>query len=556
MAGLNKRGVRATRGTSAPVRTERVASGVTHEGGAGYAYDARSELFLRAVSSFFGEAKFYESATDSDERYEALVRQLAVEDPAWTAGFLKWLRAEAGIRTAAIVGAAQYAVARRAATQRWVGKDPNVTVRRVVASVLQRADEPGEFVAYWRANVQGSLPAGVQRGIADAVLRLYTERAYLKWDSTRDDYRFADVLNLVHAGDMAGSYPRGKVPWRGAWQRDLFGYVVKRAYESDTPLPSSLLMIEKNRHLRQIDDPRAWLNPVVVRDAGMTWEDALSAVGSRVPKRQVWEAILPSMGYEAILKNLRNLDQAGVSDELAATVAQLLTTPQAVAQSRLLPMRFLAAYRAVVAVGSTRWVHPLEQALQLSMGNAPELGGRTLILVDTSTSMNKTFSKDGTLRRWDAATLFALALAQRCAYPEIVSFSSNQRYRDDPPGARTRVFELRRGASLLPEIARWQQEGYFLGGGTDTAAALRRHYRDHDRVAILTDEQAGEDPREISASMRADRSLYTFNLAGYERGHAPSGQPHRYTFGGLNDRAFSVLKLLEDRRNARWPWEV
>ena len=560
MSGLNKRGAQRARvaaGAASPVRSERIASGVTHEGGAGYAYDAKSELFLLAVSSFFGEDKFYEKADDGDSRYERLVRQVATEDPNWTAGFLKWLRAEAHIRTAAIVGAAQYAIVQGEASKqrRARGIGPlhrDLTARRVIDSVLQRPDEPGEFVAYWRANVQNSLPGGVQRGVADAVLRLYTERSYLKHDSTRDDYRFADVLNLVHAGDLAGSYASGRVPWKGEWQKDLFAYIVKRPYESNVEIPLSLLTLEKNAYLRQLDDPRAWLMPTVLRDAGMTWEDALSAVGSKVPKKSLWEAMIPSMGYMALLRNLRNFDEAGVSNEVAEAVGKLLSTPEAVAESRQLPMRFLAAYRAV---SSTRWAHPLEKALQLSLNNVPELGGRTLILVDTSSSMEWAFSKDGTVKRWDAAVLFALALAQRCETPEVVSFSSAARYTHEVRGARTKTFDNRRGASLLPEIVRWQRDGYFLGGGTDTAHALRRHYKDHDRVVILTDEQANRDHAEVGRSMRADRPLYTFNLAGYERGHAPSGQVNRHTFGGLTDKAFTVLTMLESRSNAGWPWE-
>lgn len=545
MSKLNKPSAslgRTGRATS-PVRSESTATGHTYEGGAGYARDAKSELFLLAVSSFFGEDKFYEDAHTGKSRFVNLVRETTRADADWTARFLRWLRSEANIRTAAIVGAAEYAavpIAERA--------QPWFSTRQVVDSVLQRADEPGEFVAYWR-EVLGKkvMPAGVQRGVADAVIRLYTERSFLKWDSQRAGYRFADVVRLARPGDRASASQK-LLPW----QRELFGYIVARSKDPATPLPEALLTLAKNRHVRELDDARAWLDPTVLRDAGMTWEDALSAVGSKVSKAELWSVLLPTMGYMAILRNLRNLDEAGISDELAEATGRLLAEPNAVAQSRQLPLRFLSAYRAAP---SLRWAPYLEKALQLSLTNIPELPGRTLILVDTSSSMNAAFSKDGKVKRCDAAVIFALALAARCATPEVVSFSSTAYYVNQSRGANTKTFTPRRGEALLRGVDRWEKEGYFLGGGTDTAAALRKHYKDHDRVVILTDEQANSDHIEVGKSMRADRPLYTFNLAGYARGHAPSGGRNRHTFGGLTDRAFGAIGLIEAGQDARWPWE-
>ncbi|MFO7251854.1 MAG: TROVE domain-containing protein, partial [Actinomycetes bacterium] len=53
MAKFNKIGVKAS--ATSPVRTEQVPSVRTHEGAPGYARDAKSELFLLAVSNMVGE---------------------------------------------------------------------------------------------------------------------------------------------------------------------------------------------------------------------------------------------------------------------------------------------------------------------------------------------------------------------------------------------------------------------------------------------------------------------------------------------------------------------
>ena len=112
MSKYNRGTVRAAgRG---PLATEPTPSGKTHAGGAGYARDARSELFLRATASFAGEDSFYEGAAARDDRLRDLVAGLATDADgfAWLSGFLPWLRAEGNTRTAPILLAAEAVHAR------------------------------------------------------------------------------------------------------------------------------------------------------------------------------------------------------------------------------------------------------------------------------------------------------------------------------------------------------------------------------------------------------------------------------------------------------------
>ncbi|NED90580.1 TROVE domain-containing protein, partial [Streptomyces sp. SID11233] len=60
---------------------------------------------------------------------------------------------------------------------------------------------------------------------------------------------------------------------------------------------------------------------------------------------------------------------------------------------------------------------------------------------------------------------------------------------------------------------------------------------------------------EVNTAIPAAVPMYTWNLAGYERGHAPSGGRNRHAFGGLTDAAFRMIPLLERGRDAAWPWE-
>lgn len=191
----------------------------THEGGAGFTRDAKSDLFLFAATHMVGEDSFYESAGDRDDRFRRLVHAATKTDPDWVARFVPYLRRELNMRSAAVVVAAESALARRAGTD----VELTVSVRTLVDSALLRADEPAEFLAYWKARTgKVTLPGGVQRGLADAVARLYTEQAALKYDGVAAAWRMADVVALAK--------PRPA----GPWQADLFDYLADRRWKRDS----------------------------------------------------------------------------------------------------------------------------------------------------------------------------------------------------------------------------------------------------------------------------------------------------------------------------------
>ena len=525
MTRFNSKAARA-RPVSRVTSTGRVLR--TYEGGRGRERDARSELFLLAVSNFVSQQTFYETGADRDDRFLRLVRELAVTDPEWTAGLLGWLRGAGNLRTASVVGAAEYVKARLDA-----GATDGPSNRQVVASVLQRPDEPGELLAYWTAMYGRNVPKPVKRGVADAVRRLYHGKALLKYDTASKGYRFGDILNLVHAA------PDPDKPWQG----ELFRHALDRRHHPDTAVPpASDHVLSAHRELMalHVEDRRAVVTAEGgaqrLAEAGMTWE-ALAGWLQGPMDKAAWEAVIPSMGTMALVRNLRNFDEAGVSDEVAERVAARISDPAEVARSRQFPFRYLAAYQHAP---SLRWSYALERALGHSLANVPALPGRTLVLVDRSGSMFwSRLSDRSELTRADAAAIFGTALALRAERADLVEFGSTS----------DRV-KFRRGESVLKILDRFGDLG-----GTDTTEAVRRHYKKHDRVLIVTDEQYTHhhqgDPTE---QIPADVPVYTWNLAGYRAGHGPSGTGNRHTFGGLSDAAFRMVPLIEASRDADWPW--
>jgi hypothetical protein len=531
-----------------PVTSEATPSGQTYEGAPGYARDARGELFLLSVAYMGADGAFYETSTQRDTRFANLVRQVAVEDPAWMAGFVPWLRNGAHMRTASVVAAAEALQAMLAA-----GLPGG---RALISAALQRADEPGELLAYWHGRYGRNEPKPLKRGIADAIVRLYSEFSLLRYDTDSHGYRFGDVIERVH---VTGEHPEVKGTWRGA----LYGHAIDRRHGRDNPVPGELRMVGANAILRvrAARDPSVLLNTGALRAAGMTWEDTLSLAGSRVDKAKLWSALIPSMSFMACLRNLRNFDEAGVPDEVTATVAARLSDPEQVAKSRQFPFRFLAAYRAAP---SLRWAYPLEQALNLSLANVPALPGRTLVLVDRSLSMWSAKMSTHSDMPWaDAAAIFGAAVASRAAHADLAEFSS-----------RSARIEFSRAESVLRIIGRFHagdSPGSIIGTGTDIPRAVRDNLRpDHARVVIVTDEQSepgilpsniyggyssdAMPPTRIDDLIPASVPVYLWNIGGYKRGVLPSGSGSRHTFGGLTDSAFEMISLLEARRDAHWPW--
>lgn len=571
MAGFNKVSQQAPRvAPSGPLRTVSATPDiVTHEGAPGYTRDARSELFIRAVTRFAGEPAFYETANEGVDRLRVLVRNLAIDDATWpwVRVFLSWLRGPGNVRTASLLLAAEAVHARLTAGKLGDGN------RELITSVLQRADEPGELLAYWRhrwgvtkddGTTQLKLPKPVKRGVADAVARLYDEAAFLRHDADSKGIRFGDVLELTHATTRLPSSER-------FWQDDLFKWAITARHGRDAEPPNTLSKVhlrytlsrytaDKRHALARsaLDGNQISLDLIQGAMVGQ-WEWLKPWLGERptdvkpVTDAEIWRLALPTMGYMAALRNLRNLDQAGVPDSVVGSLITRLADPEQVKRSRQLPFRFWSAYREAP---SLRWGHALELALNHSLANVPVLDGRTLVLVDTSGSM--TYGALSGRSKMDYATAAAIfGLALKIRNPDGV----------DLWGFANRQFHVTgvdRGTSLLRSVETFRKSIGSVGGGTEIARAVRDTLRpEHARVIILTDMQTfgnaqfGYHIGDVDAAAPRNVPIYAFNVAGYTASALPA-QPgtNRHELGGLTDATFNLIPTLEAGQAGRWPWEL
>lgn len=551
-----------------PLATSATPDAVTGEGAPAYSRDLRTALFTLAVTNMGGEDTFYESGAARSSRYTVLIHAIAPHDPAFVSNLLPWLRQHANLRTAPLQGAIEFgraldemACAGRAgeplcsaSPARWFADErwycdrhrPASAVqyhpRKVLASTLQRADEPGEALAYWTSTYGRKLPEWVKRGISDGTIRLWTEYAAAKYDSPERAWRMADVLELCHPGDRRGSRQRLR-----EFQRALFPWLIERRHNrpsARTPSNALPMLTARNALFATpvADRPRVVRNPELLAAAGITHE-ALAGFLQGPMDSAAWEAVLPQMGYAALLKSLRRLEEAGLDRHVRDEVCRRLTDPDEVARSRQFPYRFLSAY---LALQGDTFRAALGDGLDLATRNIRALPGNTLVVIDASGSMGSTITEKSAVQRWQLGALFAYAVAATAPRSvDVVAFGTISAH----------AAPLQPGGSVLRSVERFRDDfmvGYRLGHGTNTASAVAQHYAGHDRVVVFTDDQAHDgDP---GGQVPRTTPVYLFDLAGNAVGSFATG-PNRHLVAGFTDAAFSMIRSVERARDARWPWE-
>jgi hypothetical protein len=508
---------------------------VTHEGGTGFAKDAKTELFTLAVTNMVNETTFYESADARQDRFVYLVQKVTLEDPAWVAAFVPWLRNEANMRSAAVVVAVEYVRAGGA------------NGRTVINSACSRADEPAEVIGYWLSHYGRRIPMAIKRGVADAAADLYNERNALKYDGGARGIRMGDVIELTHpkpAGPAQSMLFRHLLDRRhGHWVNDgddvlalqAIGLkTLAKAYNVDAVAPPARRQFLADFH-------------EIVLDAGYTWE-RLSGWLPGGMDAAAWESIIPAMGYMALLRNLRNFEQAGVDKAVLTQVADKIADPEAVVHSRQFPYRFWSAYRNS---GTTFFAAAIEAALELSVKNIPVFSGRTLVAIDTSASMNTVVSSRSKVRNVEIGALFGAAVGAQSSVDLMIYANHGKKVTHRP------ISVLRTVEGIVNSIG-------VVGHGTETWPSVIDHYDGQDRIIVFTDMQ--DHPaqmtsynafyhREVRSLTLPDVPVYVWDLAGHGVANVDTMTPGRYLMSGFNDSAFKLVGLLEAGLQATWPWE-
>jgi hypothetical protein len=244
-----------------------------------------------------------------------------------------------------------------------------------------------------------------------------------------------------------------------------------------------------------------------------TWEVALSGGAD---KKETFERLLREgkLGYFALLRNLRNMAQAGVDREL---VQDALIARKNGAE-RILPFRYIAAARA-----APQFEPAIDKALVAAINELPRLSGTTAVVVDVSGSMDWALSNKSDLKRIDAAA------ALGAIFPgDVRLFSFSDRLVEVP---------ARKGMAGVEAIISSQSHN-----GTALRAALNDLYRKgrFDRIIVITDEQSSDG---VVAPPDGAKG-YMINVAAYQNGVGYGKWTH---IDGFSE---SVLRFIAEYEGA------
>jgi hypothetical protein len=395
---------------------------LTHEGARAKRFTPEMELKRTLMNCLLWEDQFYEDGVSIADRVKALVPQV---EPEKVSQLAILAREEMKLRHAPLL------VVREMARH----EKHRVLVADTLARVIQRPDEMTELLAIYWADALGPMQqrkrqpvsAQIKKGLARALTK-FDAYQLAKYD--RDGaVRIRDVLFLVHAKP------------------------------------------------KDADQEKVWKELVDgTLNSPDTWEVALSAGKD---KKATFERLISEnkLGYLALLRNLRNMENAKVDAKL---VEEAILSKRGAA--KVFPFRYVAAARAAPSFEPA-----LEKAMLADLAQRPKLKGKTIIVVDVSGSMyGSQMSEKSDMNRATAAAALAAIARELCEEPRIYATAGSDAKRIHA----TQLVPARRGMALIDAI--YGQCKPLGGGGIflkQVMDYLKKEERKTDRMIVVTDEQ-------------------------------------------------------------------
>jgi 60 kDa SS-A/Ro ribonucleoprotein len=465
---------------------------VNQAGGVAYQQTPELELASLLLTSFV-KAEAYRTEADVLARVKELIGKC---DKLFVAKAAVYARNEYGMRSISHVVASE--LAKFAAGQDWA--------KNFYAAVVRRPDDITEILAYHTAN-NGKVPNAMRKGLAMSFDK-FDGYSLAKYRGEGHAYTLVDAANVLHP----------------------------KPVERNAEALAQLMRGE----LKSVD----------------TWESKLSAAGQGASedekienKREVWVDLITSgkIGYFALLRNLRNIIEQ--APEVIGAACRLLTDDKLIKKSLVLPFRFLTAYDELAKLGGNSAVRDvlvaLNRAVDISLSNLPDFGGKSLVVLDVSGSMMQQPTNPQPAK---IGALFAAVLA-KATNADIMVFANDAQYHSYNPMDTTMTI-----ANSLR----------FGGGGTNFGSIFQRATGKYDRVFLLSDMQgwmvsvntlmgqATSSPvptyNQYCKVTGANPFIYSFDLTGGGTTQFPTDRV--FCIAGYSDKVLALLPKLEQDKHA------
>ena len=427
----------------------------THEGAVAVYVDVEHRLRRSVMACLLWEDQFYEDGQSIADRIEADVNELLktpggaqiVADIAYQARTDMKLRHVPLLLLATLI---------KSQTQ-----EAREVLALAIGRVIQRPDEMGELISLYFKLTGGKrrmLTAQMKKGLG-AAFRKFNEYELAKYNSASDAIKLRDVLFLIHA------QPESKE------QEKLWKRLVDKTLETPD-----------------------------------TWEVALSGGEG---KKETFTRLLTEnkLGALALLRNLRNMQQAGVDEDLIRSGLATMKT------ERVLPFRFITA-----AKYAPRLEPQLEQAMFRCLADQDKLSGKTVLIVDCSGSMHGQISDKSELDRLGAAAALAMLLREICEEVSIYATAGDDHRRIHA----TMLVPPRRGFALRDLLSYTETSRKIGGGGIFLKQVIDyakpQENGEADRIIVITDEQDCDLVNKPASAKPFGRNNYLINVASYRNG--------------------------------------
>jgi len=423
---------------------------VTHEGAKAANIDAVQELTRSVMACLLWEDSFYESGISISDRISSLIAKINTPT---VLNIAKATKNDMKLRHVPLYMLIE-AIAKR---------DGLVTSNDVVA-LINRPDDLTELLSlYWKKNGKDKpIAATLKKGLAKGFLNF--DAYQLAKYQNKGDIKLRDVMFLCHPKPASG-------------MEETYTKLANKTLESPD-----------------------------------TWEVQLSGGAD---KRATFERLIKEnkLGSLALLRNIRNMDQSGVSSSIIEKALESAN------YDRILPYQFISA-----AVHNPKYESQIEKAMLNSLGKFEKFSGKTVLLIDNSGSMyGATVSAKSELQRIDAACGLAIIGRELCEDVEIVVF-----------GSTAGTIANRRGFALRDLIKLSQHNGGTeMGNAVNLAKTLKP-----DRMIVFTDEQSSDN-----VTSRLGCKGYTINVASYQNGVGYGGNWTNIT--GFSENIFRYIQEYE-----------
>ena len=257
------------------------------------------------------------------------------------------------------------------------------------------------------------LKNALARGLSETLAK-FGEKALMKYDGV-DFPKWKDVLCWL---------PR-KAGWPLSTELSKYFITGQVIDPAKTPVVAARKALAK----KTVFDAEA---KKLAKESMVNWEVLLSQFGS--DKKAVWSFLIEEnlVGYMAMLRNLRNILEARLDNEIIQKVSDKISFKEEVLKSKQLPFRFLSALDALQGMGGdcdAADLNELSAAIELASNeacaNIPVLPGVTAIFADNSGSMRQPVSAKSKVSCKDASNVMCGIVAKVAERPYVVAFGTD-----------------------------------------------------------------------------------------------------------------------------------